>query len=365
MTFLKHGSIAVFVVIVAVGMTACAASRHSETMADPPKETKFRKLVEMLGAPDAGSDFEAMTEFENDFEATCHEACIDYLNANPQMVQKIRDDLGCQGVHWQLKGMSHRILYIPEEWEEGGKLYVEYCQEAISDLLEKTGLANPYNTISIQAVPKVDDASGDGVDAIIVRDLAREYKVRYQFGGDSEKTVELDLSGRMPLNEVGSYASYLEYFPEERRWRFSRDQQTIWKCTSRNPYTVLMTPIEETLHIVLREYTEGAILKALERSQTPPSTSEVEVTVEEWLAVEEAVVGGLVYKLAPEVILDRVPGLSPALIREDIETKKQYRKYRLLQNGIDWVECQGVKRSIELYRQDPDFVQTQLIEGTC
>ncbi len=130
-----------------------------------------------------------------------------------------------------------------------------------------------------------------------------------RFSGITEKRIEIGLSGRTSINEVGSYSSYLQYTGENAGWRFSRSHRTIWKRVAKNPYTVLMTPLEETLHIALRTYTEKAIVAALNTVQQTPSIQQIQDVVDEWLAVEEAVVGGLVYSLVPEVIIKRIPDL--------------------------------------------------------
>ncbi|GAB6907419.1 conserved hypothetical protein [Desulfosarcina cetonica] len=348
---------AVFVLVVIL-FTACATPATERPAA---RTDRFSDLPALLSPPADAPDYKALTDYKDDYEASAHSASIDYLNANPKLVQRIQNDLGCKEIQWRLSGISHRVLYAPERRKKVAGLFTDYCQEAITDTLHRTGLANPYHSISAPDQVAPCDSTDPGVNAIIVRDLAREYEAHYRFSGATQKTIDVDLSGRIPLNEVGSYVSYLEYSPAEHRWRFTHDHQTVWKCTAQNPYTVLMTPLEETLHISLRKYTERAILASLDAEKAPASAETVQATVDDWLAVEEAVVGGLVYKLAPDVVLKRVPGLSPDLIQADIATKTQFKKYRMLRNGIDWVEKHGLKESIHRYQQDPAAVRDRLI----
>jgi hypothetical protein len=321
---------------------------------------KYEDLAELLGPSDPAAAFVALTDFEDDYEEAVHCASVDYLEANPQLVQRIRDDLGCRELQWRLEGLSHRVLYAPEQREDVAGLFTDYCMEAIADTLDRTGLENPYHSISTEMENTPGDTHDHGIRAVVVYDLAREYEARYQFSGSSKKRIEIDLSGRIPLNEVGSYASYLHYSEKTRSWQFTRDRRTVWKCTSTNPYTVLMTPLEETLHIALRQHTEKAILETVEGQAGPLTVEQVKKIVEQWLAVEEAVVGGLVYKLAPDVVVRRIPGLSMQWIRDDLATKSRYQKYRLLPEGIAWVEQHGLKGSIRLYAQDPMAVRARL-----
>jgi hypothetical protein len=53
---------------------------------------------------------------------------------------------------------------------------------------------------------------------------------------------------------------------------------------------------QETLHITLIAYTESAINRAVAQSQRR-SLKSVEETVEDWMAVEEAIVAGIVCRL--------------------------------------------------------------------
>ncbi|WP_319407819.1 hypothetical protein [uncultured Desulfosarcina sp.] len=346
-----------FAAIVASMLIACVAVAAGT---DDCGDLKYRDLAGLLGSSVPATEFVALTDFKDDYEKVAHQASIDYLNANPQLVQRIRDDLGCQDVQWRLEGLSHRLLYAPEQRENVAELFTGYCQEAIADLLDRTGLPNPYCSISTVVKELPNDMHDRGVKAVIVNDLAREYEARYQFSGSSDKHIDIDLSGRIPLNEVGSYASYLQYSEKTRSWQFTRDRRTVWKCASANPYTVLMTPLEETLHIALRKHTERAILETIEGQPGVLPLDQVKAIVEEWLAVEEAVVGGLVHKLAPDVVIRRIPDLPVHWIRDDLATKARFQKYRLLPEGIAWVETHGLKGSICLYAQDPMAVRARL-----
>ncbi|MGB3211669.1 MAG: hypothetical protein WBB19_13280 [Desulforhopalus sp.] len=317
-------------------------------------DCKYQDLFKSLDASERSTEFIAFTDFEADHNKADHSASLDYLSSHPDLIEKIRDDLDSEEIHWQLEGLSYRLLYVPESRKDVAGLFIDYCRDAIKDLLDRTGLINPYNSIStLRENNQTSSEDNQGIDAVIVQDLAREYVARYQFSGDSEKRIEIGLSGRMTVNEVGSFSSYLQYSEESGDWEFLRKQQTVWKSVSDNPYTVLMTPLEETLHITLREHTEKAILAAVKGRKETPSLKELQGVVEEWLAVEEAIVGGLVYSLVPDVVIRRIPDLPPELIQADLETKASFHKYRLLPRAIKMVQDYGLKKSIHSYAQDP------------
>jgi hypothetical protein len=93
-----------------------------------------------------------------------------------------------------------------------------------------------------------------------------------------------------------------------------------------------------------------------------PSLTEVEKAVEEWLAVEEAVVGGLVYHIVPDVVIKRIPDLPLEWIEADLNTKDGFQKYRHLRKAIELVESYGIRKTIELYTQDPNHFRGLLTE---
>jgi hypothetical protein len=313
----------------------------------------YRDLPELLRQSNLPSEFIPLSDFEAGNEMAIQDASIEYLNAHPELVERIRSDLGAEEIQWRLQKLSHRIVYAPEDRPDVARLFLDYCQEAIADLLDLTGLENPYCSISAITAPNPDMASRQGIIALIVQDLAHEYTARYQFSGTGGKRIEIDFSGRIKVNEVGSYSSYLQYSEKAHGWEFIHNRHTVWKSASTNPYTVLMTPLEETLHIMLREFTEKAILQSIKARPDNPTLPEIQSTVEDWLALEEAIVGGLVYKIVPDVVISRVPTLSLEWIQADLKTKSRYEKYRLLPKAIQFVEINGLKECIRLYGQDP------------
>jgi len=338
--------------LVVLLFTACLV-KAAPVPPEQPKIYRFKNLPKLLHSPGPRGEFTALTEFDDRYEESIHTASIDYLSDHPELLERIRKDLGSDTLSWQLAGLSHRVIYAPEANDEIGSLFADYCTEVIADMMDLTGLANPYSSISTRMDTEPETPGQGGVRAVIVRDLAQEYVANYRFSGGSAKRIQIGLSGRIEINEVGSYSSYLQYLPETDDWSFAHAPRTLWKIDSANPYTVLMTPLEETMHIALREHTEKAILAMIRADVAPPSLARVQDLVEEWLAVEEAVVGAVVYTVVPEVIIKRIPDLPREWIEEDLSTKDGFEKYRHLRRAIEVVRQRGLRDSIELYSRDP------------
>lgn len=320
----------------------------------------YARLVELIKLEDKASPFYVFSDFEKTFDQDLHKASMDFFNQNPDLVKKIKADLNNdQSIRWRLENISHRLLYVPETREEYASMFESYCNDVIGDILRLTELNNPYINIHTLGINKPHNSETNGINAFIVHNLAKEYVATYVFSNKDQKQIKIRLTGKVFLNEIGSFSSYI-YLNENGSFEFTREHQTIWQNNSKNPYTVLMTPVEETLHIVLRPYTEKAIKNKIENSAVK-TIKEVENIVEDWISVEEAIVGGLVHALLPIIIEKYIHNLAESLVESDIETKNGYPKYRHLRKGIKIVEQLGYKKSIKMYQADPMAFRDLLI----
>jgi hypothetical protein len=255
-------------------------------------------------------------------------------------------------------------MIVPENRPAYAALFENYCQTAVSFILQKTRLPDPYRTIAtFQGEAPLETATGgeEGITAYLVHNIADVYTEEYVFSAptDSSAKVKIKLSNRNYTGEVGSYSSYL-VIGENQQYEFVRSPYTLWRNSAEDPLNVLIAPIEETLHIALRHATEAAIKRRLV-SQPSVSRPVIDHVVEEWLAVEEAAVGGLVRKLMPE-IMNRFLTTWP---REDIDAtllaRRTFDKYRYLQHGVRIVEELGIDAFIDLYQHDPQAFRTMLV----
>jgi hypothetical protein len=166
------------------------------------------------------------------------------------------------------------------------------------------------------------------------------------------------LDNRTYRGEIGSYSSFL-VVDEDRQYRFEHNPYTLWRNSADDPLNVLIAPVEETLHIALRAATEGAIKSRL--TDQPPSTrADMEAVVEEWLAIEEAAVGGLVSALLPE-ILDRIlEDDSTADVMRTLAERHAFDKYRYLDQGIAVVNTIGIQSTIAVYLEQTDHFKAML-----
>jgi hypothetical protein len=334
-----------------VATTFLIAFQSYELASQTTSQRAYTDLIQFMSMEPKEQPLKPFGRFTPGLDLKSHKDNVDYFKSNPDLMNKIKSDLEGGRITWTLKGQKQRLLFVPEHRPRFKRLYKAYCQDLLDYLSQKTGIANPYDRIVIleDGPSQLPD---NGLTAFIVHNLVRETQSRYSFSTNaSQKSSELQLRATTTVNRVGSYASSLVGL-ENGNLSFDRDSYTIWQNNAKNPYTSLMVPAEETLHFILRGSTEEGI-QAEHRNTSQKGSDDLQGLADSWLAVEEAVVGGLVYALMPPFLDNVAANLPESAVQHDLKTKMRFSKYRLLERGIEIVKRMGCKRAIEAYRADP------------
>ncbi len=322
----------------------------------------YSQLIEFIRLEDREKPFYVFNNFEPEPENGCVKASLEYFKEHQPLVNKIREDLHSSSMRWELKDLNHRLLFVPETRYEFAELYEKYCIEVLSFILEKTSMQNPYKSISTLNNELPDLSDHNGVKAFLVHNLAREYNVTCIFFSPQNNKVKIKLNGKILIGEVGSYTTDI-YLHDDGSLEFVRNNYTIWQNSARNPYIALMTPVEETLHILLREHTENMVREDILRNSVT-TINDIKPVAEGWLAIEEAVVGGIVANLLPCFLEKYFPNFSYSLLEEDLQSKNRFAKYRYLKKGIGIVEKIGYMKAIKMYQNDTAAFKKLLVDGS-
>jgi hypothetical protein len=290
--------------------------------------------------------------FEKEFDPAVHATNLAFFNEDSELLSQIRTALNAGELRWELENYKRRLLFVPENREEYATLFKTYCDDVIDFILTQTQLQNPFRALQIldyenPVVPDTDN----GITAFLVHNLAEEFVYSYSFYNPQQKKVVIELDQKVFLGEVGSYSSSISQ-AEDGTFVFVKNNYTIWQNSAKNPYTALMVPVEETFHISLRDYTQRAIRAELV-ADSVQSMAAVQRIVDEWVAVEEAIVGAMVYRLLPEFLSKSASNFQSVWIEEDFAVKRALERYKYLQKGIQVVAELGVKNSLDLYRENP------------
>jgi hypothetical protein len=234
----------------------------------------------------------------------------------------------------------------------------------VAYLLTRINQPTPYNAIATLKgpLPDLGQSSGEGITAYLVHNIADEYIEEYLFFDqeNDDTQIKIKLSNREFDGKIGSYTSKLK-IGANNQFEFIREKFTLWQNSAQNPYNVLIVPIEETLHIILRSATEQAMHEELTILK-PEKLHEVNRVIDHWMAVEEAVVGGLVWQIMPELLDHVMQGLSKIPLARTMAERDEHEQYRFLDRGIDLVTQLGVDKTIHLYKSNAKAFNTRLME---
>ena len=322
----------------------------------PPRRPApdYSRLVELMRLENRVTPAYPFNDFVKRFDNAGYKSTLAYLKSRNDLTKKIQRDLGGKRLHWKLEDFEQRLLYVPETRQEYAALYENYCHEVIGFILDETELDNPFTSIETLDHSKPDIPQNKGVAVFLVHNLAREYVGTYSFFNENhQKEAKISMRGRIFLGEIGSYSSMLEV-QDDGTVKFKRNRYTIWQNSAERPYNALIVPIEETLHIALRQSTEAAIreqLRALEKK----SHQDIERIVEQWISIEEAIVGGLVNIFFPQVVSRYIADFPQSEIEKSVHAKFSMQRYRYLPKGIEVVRNMGFRTAIGIYRRNPEM----------
>jgi hypothetical protein len=316
-----------------------------------PRSRDYSLLVELLKSQQKEeAPLYAFNPFEDAFDEDANSLGLRFFNENPSIVSNIRKDLGPGEIEWRLEHSRHRLLFVPEKRERMARLFEDYCGDVIDYTLEQTKLENPYVEI-VTLAEEIPELPEKGVAVFLVHNLAEEVMGTYVFSNPGRKSVKIDLSRKTFLGEVGSYTTNI-FLRGKGEPEFTWDRFTIWQTTARNPFSVLCVPVEETLHIAVREHTHRAIQEQFE-ADAVKDAEELEKIVADWMAVEEALVGGVVHALLPRFLKSYAKNLPESSIEEDIESRSEFEQYQHLQRAIEVVGELGYEKAIRMYADHP------------
>lgn len=343
-------------IIFFLGVSLLMGAGGSWSASDVGDRSDYSLLLDYIAKSDLESPLVLIEDHQGDFDQERNRENMAYLNGNTALLEKIKGKFKGDAVQWKLSASSKRLLAVPEEREEYAHLFERYCNDAVGYVLDRVHMPNPFGTISTLRGPlsEANRSLSDEKTAIyLVHNVAEEYVEEYLFfdpEGEDTK-IKIKLSNKVYSGIIGSYSSQL-VIGENSQFKFIRGPYTLWQNSALNPLNVLIVPVEETLHALLREATERAIQAQLKQIQ-PQHISEVQDVIDHWMTVEESIVGGLVEQLMPG-LLDHFVLHPPAnLMEEAWANRQEHEQYRYLDQGRRMVADLGVEAALSLYRTDP------------
>ncbi|MFZ7126877.1 MAG: hypothetical protein ACOWWM_12055 [Desulfobacterales bacterium] len=352
------------IVVLFCGLLLPEMAPFARASEGPVPMQDYSRLLDFIQSDDLQDPLVEFMHGESGVDRAMNRENVAYLNQNQELMDRIRSGLNSSELKWQLSNATRRRMVVPEARSEYAALFENYCRDVVDYVLDRTHLPNPYQSIATlhDSPAREDWPAGGGIRAYLVHNVADEYVEEYVFfdaSGEGKK-IKIKLRNRVYAGEVGSYTSNL-VIGEDHHYDFVRDPYTLWQNSAENPLNVFIAPIEETLHIALRSATESSIKSTLEEVR-PENLHAIEQIIEKHMAIEEAVVGGIVNHLMPEIFDRFLPDPPSEHLLSVMAARSEFDKYRYLDRGIRVVDDLGFEAAIDLYRSDPGSFQSLLTE---
>ena len=347
------------IISIGLGLLFCigtAMPHASNIPSDGPDYSRLLRFIEMQDLQDPLVVFGAA---EKDFDRQLNRENIAFLNKDKALIHRIQSQLKGEALRWRLNNSFKQLLVVPENRDDYAQLFEQYCRTSVEYLLDRIHMPSPYDQITTLKGPLPslpNPQKPEGITAYLVHNLADEYIEEYLFFSqeDDPTKIKIKLSNREFDGKIGSYTSRLQ-IGENNHFQFIREPYTLWQNSAENPLNVLIVPIKETLHILMRPFTEAAMQVDLVHF-SPTRLNEVQQVVDDWMAVEEAIVGGVVSQVMPEVLTRFVNEEAARKLTDALSEREEHPQYRLLDQAILVVMNMGVNEALAAYRNSPvDF----------
>jgi hypothetical protein len=243
-----------------------------------------------------------------------------------------------------------RLMFVPQAQEGPSAAYHRYCLNVTDYLFDIIRMEKIYATIASPQTrhPQIAET---GISAFLVHRLAKEYRAVCRFTAESGRSVKYKATGAIFSNHLGAVDLEIELLAPG-QFGLSRKPYTIWQNHADALFTLMAVPVEETLHYCLGIATDRQIAEAL-RTDSPLTLTAAKNIADEWMAVEESVVGGLVNAVLERYCTQHHIALPASVV----PTLHQYR-YR--NQGIDLVQRLGCQEVIAIYRDSPSNFKSRL-----
>ncbi|BBO70437.1 hypothetical protein DSCA_43670 [Desulfosarcina alkanivorans] len=281
------------------------------------------------------------------------------LGQQKDMLARIRQTIGFEKrVKFSMEEIQVRLMYVPQLQDRHADAYYRYCLDVTEALFQMTGMDNFYDVITCPRT-RFPAVSTTGKSAFLVHRLAKAYRAVCRFTAESGRSVKTTLSGAIFSNHLGAVDLEIQLMaPGE--YRLTRRPFTIWQNDTRNLSTLMSIPVEETLHFYIGQATDREIANAMAH-HPPTDLAAAQRLAQSWMAVEEAVVGGLVNSMLAGYCTRRHVTLPGFYTGETHPAVPSLHRYRYRDQGIRLVRDLGFKDAVSRYMDNPSAFRAQLL----
>lgn len=258
----------------------------------------------------------------------------------------------------KIEEIQVRLQFIPQARGGPGMAYHRYCLDITDSIFSMNGMDTFYSSITSpeKSHPTI---SHDGISAFLVHRLAKDFRATCRFTTESGKSIKTRLSGAIYSNHLGAVDLEIEAVASG-QFKLARKPFTIWQNDTDNLYTLMAIPAEETLHYLLGRATDREISTRFQK-RPPESLADARKIAEEWMALEESAVGGLVDRVLRRYCREHYSKGSDFFGSNLQATVPELNQYRYRKRGLQLVADLGFQPAMDLYLDSPSRFREHLL----
>jgi len=276
----------------------------------------------------------------------------DYVAGKQELMDDLRARLNSKSIRvfFAKKELLVSYTFQPEERPEFMAAYSAYFEDIArfsADLDINLPEIRPVFINAPYPETKTEKAA-----AYVVYRVFKQFRLKCYFEGENgERTNRFWFSGSFCSNLQGGVEIILSN-PAVGVYEVKRNSLMIWKTDTSNIYTLLVTPLEERLHLLVGEYTDKKISEEIGRINNPTG-ADMQAVLDKWTIVEEFLVGGLVHNILDSYLETNGIKIDPAVREQVLANFKNSPQYKYRAVGIEFVRAIGIKKALESYKRDP------------
>lgn len=261
-------------------------------------------------------------------------------------------------VRLSVEDIQVRLMFVPQLQEGPAAAYHRYCLGVTDYFFEVTRTENFYTAIT-SPTERYPILSETGISAFLVHRLAKDYRAVCRFTAESGASIKFKATGTIFSNHLGAVDLEIELLAAD-QFSLKRKPFTIWQNNSNGFSTLMAVPVEETLHYYLGAATDRHIYDIMQQAP-PENLAAAKLLAEEWMAVEESVVGGLTDRVLSRYC-ERYRMTLPLTVGAEMQSASTtLPQYRYRDRGIQLVQDLGLHEAMALYLDSPASFRDRLV----
>jgi hypothetical protein len=281
------------------------------------------------------------------------------LSQRKDLLHQLKEKIGFEKqVRLSVDDLQVRLMFVPQSQNGHAAAYQRYCSDVADFIFRSIGVSNFYAAITSprQSDPPI---AKTGISAFLVHRLAKAYRAVCRFSAESGRQVRYHVNGAIFSSHLGAVDLDIQWVAAD-QFDLKRRPFTIWQNDTENLYTLLSVPVEETLHYLLGGATDLEIASSF-RDDPPDTVQAAREIAQEWMALEESVIGGLVEGILRKYCRRHHLVLSAFAEADATIAVPPLPQYRYRRQGLRLVRNLGLETAMTMYLDSPAEYRNQLL----